>query len=268
MSDLAKEAIVSAICKQLHLHPKHLSRLSLELAMRRVMRKHRLESTKELLDSAKDPKVQKDLLEAGTVPESYFFRYPSSFRFLQSRLSKQQREEPVRILSLGCATGEEVYSIALCLERSGRGMDNVLLEGVDINESAVRLARKGVYGERSFRSCHELALDPCFRRCPLGLSIVPRLRRNVSFRVANLLCEDLWPQLRQYDYIFCRNVLLYLDESARRTVIERVARHARPGATLFTGPSEVLLFTEAGWQRHDAAGSFALYRGEGADGRG
>ena len=103
-----------------------------------------------------DPREASALAEAVSVPETWLFRYPESFRYLAALAAtppwqRPRDGEPFRVLSLPCSTGEEAYSIAMTLRAAGLGPRYALVDGVDLNASSLVAARAGVFGAFAMR---------------------------------------------------------------------------------------------------------------------
>lgn len=196
------------------------------------------------------------LLEAGpewealapllTVPETYFFRMPSHFDALAEDVLPQilhanRTTRSLRILSAGCATGEEPYSLRILLnERFPQLADwEVAIVGVDLSLAALERARAGVYTEWSLRATAEPRRRASFTPEGKQFRLKPSARADVAFRRENLLAPPP-PGESRFDLIFCRNVLIYFTDEAIRVAIARLSERLAPGGYLFLGPAESL----------------------------
>jgi chemotaxis protein methyltransferase CheR len=203
-----------------------------------------------------DPRGPAELFDAAellTTNETYFYREPDQLRAFERKLLpvlQQEREEArrLRLLSAGCATGEEVYTLAALLLASGR-FEGWQLEvlGVDLSRRCLTRARAGAYGEQAFRSPEGLALRRWFHLQEGRWVADEALRRLAHFSAANLLDGDGLP-LEPVDVIFCRNVLLYFDPPARRQVLRQLHARLRPGGWLLLGHAESLLQLSADFE--------------------
>lgn len=175
-----------------------------------------------------------------TTNETYFFREPQHFDFLQ-RLLPTLDASPVRVWSAACSSGEEAYSIAMLLDSHLRGRPWEIL-GTDISTRMVERAASGHYRmERATGIPRDLLARYCLKGtgAQAGTLLVARaLRERVRFLHANL-CGAL-PEVGQFDVIFLRNVMIYFDGDTKRLVVERLLRHLRPGGYLLVGHSETL----------------------------
>ena len=167
---------------------------------------------------------QQALIEAVIVPETWFFRYPESFatlaRLAKARLAEINQLRALRILSLPCSTGEEPYSIAMALLDAGLAPHQFKVQGVDVSPLSVARAQRGVYGRNSFRGGDLEFRDRHFTEQADGYRIEDRVREQVRLNVGNLLDPGLLANEPSYDFVFCRNLLIYFDQPTQKQVFE------------------------------------------------
>ncbi len=183
-----------------------------------------------------------------TVSETYFFRCPDHFRVLQevalpSRIRARNSRRQLRLLSAGCASGEEAYSLAILLKEQFpevAGWD-LSIVGVDLNPTMLAKARAARYSPWSLRETAEEMRTRCFRREGADFLLDESFRRIVSFEEWNLAVEDAahWA-VEQFDIIFCRNVMMYMVPDAMRAVVARLTRALAPAGFLFLSHAETL----------------------------
>lgn len=182
-----------------------------------------------------------------SVPETYFFRHAEHFRALveialPERIRIRRETRALNVLSAGCATGEEPYSLAAALmDVPEVGGWDVAIRGVDVNPRLVETARLARYSPWALRACSEAQRQRYFDGDGGAYLLAASLTSRVRFEQRNLLDED--PQFWRrdwFDIIFCRNVLIYLSTAAIRSLVERISRSLAPGGFLFLGPSETL----------------------------
>jgi chemotaxis protein methyltransferase CheR len=181
-----------------------------------------------------------------TVGETYFFREPAQLDALvRSALPERARmggTHPLRILSAGCSSGEEAYSIALAIELQAPHLaKRVSIHGVDVSAAAVRKAQKARYTPWALRATPPAIRDRFFRKEGDAFALDDAIRGRVRFEEHNLL-EDDPASSREgpFDFVFCRNVLIYFTDRALRRAISRFAAIVPPGGFLFLGHSETL----------------------------
>jgi chemotaxis protein methyltransferase CheR len=179
-----------------------------------------------------------------TVPETFFFRGEEQFRALlealEARTGKDRRA--VRVLSAGCASGEEPYSLAIALREGLRPRDawDIAIDAFDVNPAVIGAAQRGSYGPWALRATSEAMKQRYFRRQERVFDVDPAVRALVRFSCKNLVDAGALGGEEVYDAIFCRNVLMYFDQEIARRIIGGVARALKPGGLLFLGHAETL----------------------------
>ena len=210
---------------------------------------------------------QQALIEAVIVPETWFFRYPESFTALASLAHKRQAElagaRPLRLLSLPCSTGEEPYSLAMALLDAGMAPAAFLIDGMDISPSSVAKAGQAVYGRNAFRGSDLGFRERYFEALDEGHRLHERVQQQVSLQVGNVLDPALSSRDGLYDFVFCRNLLIYFDVPTQQRVFEVLKRLLHPQGVLFIGPAEGSLLARLGMRPLGVAQSFAYVRQEG-----
>ena len=187
------------------------------------------------------------IVELLTTNETYFFREAYQLRafseeILTELIDRRQRQRRLRFWSAGCSTGEEAYTIAmLVLEREELTGWDVEIFANDISRKVIQTARRGVYGKSSFRSIDNYYLNKYFRQQGNTWVIADRVREMVSFGQLNLLDDEMLALIGLADVIFCRNVLIYFNQSARLKVVRAFYEKLAEGGYLLLGHSESLL---------------------------
>jgi chemotaxis protein methyltransferase CheR len=182
-----------------------------------------------------------------TVNETYFFREDSQLRAFMNEIVPMivrsgGAKNRLSIWSAGCSTGEEVYSIAIAARESGiTDVREVRVFGSDISRRCVSAARKGVYGRSAFRVTPPELKRRYFQERAEGAYVTDELRSLCQFGHLNLIDASRAAVVGRVDIVFCRNVLIYLDEDARRRVIDIFYERLLPGGFLLLGHSESLL---------------------------
>jgi chemotaxis protein methyltransferase WspC len=207
---------------------------------------------------------QQALIEAVVVPETWFFRYPESFTALAELAIKQlaNLNRPLRLLSAPCATGEEPYSIAMALLDAGLTAAQFTIDAVDISPPLIVRASAGLYGKNSFRGEFQTFRERHFSETADGYSLSPRVRSQVSFRTANLMNPVTLGSSSSYDFVFCRNVLIYFDVPTQESVLRTLIDLAHKTGYLFVGPAEASLLSRQGLQAIGVPLSFAFQQQE------
>lgn len=191
----------------------------------------------------------KRLISLLTNNETYFFREEPQLRVLAEAVlpalkerKMKSGEKKLRIVSAGCSSGEEVYTLAMIAIESGCFLWDwdVEILGVDIDPEIIERARNGVYVGRAFQTTPEHFLDRYFRKCDEGFKVKDIIARITRFTEGNLLQFDQLIQEQTVDIIFCRNVLIYFDDESIKRVVHGFARVLVPEGHLFLGHSESL----------------------------
>jgi len=203
-----------------------------------------------------------DLIEAVVVPETWFFRDAEAFAAL-ARLAKvkllDRPGKPVRVLSVPCSSGEEPYSAAMAMIDAGIAPERFSIDALDVSETALARARHAHYGRNAFRG-HALAFrDRHFERAADGWRLGPEVAARVRFAQANLLQLDPYA-FERFDFVFCRNVLIYFDRATQHAALDVLERLLADDGTLFVGPAETGLLMREGMTSAKIALAFAFHR--------
>jgi len=188
-----------------------------------------------------------ELVEAVVVPETWFFRDPGAFEAMTKRAREFTLAEnpsgPVRMLSYPCSTGEEPYSIVMSMLAMGVEPGRFAVDAVEISRRSLEIGRRAAYRKHSFRGVAPEWRDRYFTPEKDIHILNEDVRRCVRFIQGNILDKELLPGTGIYDFIFCRNVLIYLDLESRTQVVRIIQRMLKPEGWLFVGPSETALLT-------------------------
>ncbi|HUF36579.1 MAG TPA: protein-glutamate O-methyltransferase CheR [Gemmatimonadales bacterium] len=182
-----------------------------------------------------------------TNNETYFFREPHHFDVLVRHVIPERRDalrrRPLRLLSAGCSSGEEAYSIVIALQNAGLELAGIRweIDACDLNPDRIAQAREGMYDAGSLRACDDESRRRYFKEAGGRFQLRERFRKGVRFFVANLSAPNGTFGWRTYDAILCRNMLIYFGEEAFDAVIGLFARSLCPGGYLLLGHSESLL---------------------------
>ena len=177
-----------------------------------------------------------------TIGETYFFRSPEQLRVFSEvalpRLSGSDPVRQIRILSAGCSTGEEPYTLAMTLRELGPlAPADVSILAIDINPEALTKARRGRYSAWAMRATPPDCVEKYFHRERSLFVLDESVQAMVRFDERSVAAEDyqFW-QPHRFDIIFCRNVIMYLSARVVREVIARFARALAPDGFLFSEP--------------------------------
>ncbi len=191
-----------------------------------------------------------NLINLLTVNETYFFREFSQLQvFAEACLDEtvqrklEEGNKTIRIFSAGCSTGEEAYTLAIILLEM---LDNprswhIIIKAADIDENVLAFARRGVYDSRSVKDVPPAYLKTHFSNPAAGEYIIKSPAKDlVVFEHLNLMDRRSLRNEDNYDFVFCRNVLIYFDDISRKQVIEKFYAMLNKGGFIFLGHAESL----------------------------
>ncbi|GAB3358216.1 MULTISPECIES: CheR family methyltransferase [Giesbergeria] len=187
-----------------------------------------------------------ELVNLLTINETYFFREPEQLRFVVDRvvprLVARHAAYPIRILSAGCSSGEEPYSLAIALqEKYGPiAAEMFSIHAADIDSAMVEKARQGVFSDFSFRGVAPEIRQRYFQKSAAGYTLAAEIRQRVTFRLLNLVQPERPLTLTDFHVILFRNVSIYFDTATRRRIQQHLAEMLKPDGLLFTGIAETL----------------------------
>ncbi len=228
------------------------SKFLLERRLSRRLRIHHLGDFRDyyrflLYDRKKDEEMTA-VIDLLTVNETFFFREQNQLRAFSEEILPDIREtnkekKKIRIWSAGCSTGEEPYTIAmLVLEYGGFFGWDIEIFGSDINQRVLTAARRGLYRKNSFRTAGQYFIGKYFKEDEDGSFIISEdVKRLVNFSHLNLLDPFKVRFVAQMDVIFCRNVLIYFDQPARKKVVDNFYDSLVEGGYLLLGHAESLM---------------------------
>ncbi len=216
-----------------------------------------------------------DIMDILTTNETYFFREAFQLKAFTEEIlpeikaAKQKSgQRELRIWSAGCSTGEEPYTIAMLLLDTNFFRDWKLeIIGTDISHRVLQQARKAIYGKSSFRTTEDYHIKRYFTEQDGCFRISDDVKRLVTISHLNLFDENRVILLGKMDVIFCRNVIIYFDQEAKKKVVDTFFRTLREGGFLLLGHAESLLNTSTAfalrhlkndmvYQKSDAAGKY------------
>ena len=197
-----------------------------------------------------DPRAEAEfdqIYDLVTTNETYFFREPAQLTAFTEEIVPdiltRKSVKKIRMWSAGCSSGEEPYSIAMLLQEAG-WFQHASFEifASDINQQVLARARKGQYRESAFRATTPQLRDKYFHRNDDGSwKIADEIRNRVSFGRLNLYDEARVSLLGHLDIVFCRNVIIYFDDSSKKVVVTNFYNRLVEGGYLLLGHSESLI---------------------------
>ena len=188
-----------------------------------------------------------EVVEAMTTNETFFFRDRIPFdhfreSIMPALLAARARERRIRIWCAAASTGQEPYTLAICLKEMGKTLAGWQVEiiATDISMEALEKAKSGIYSQFEVqRGLPIMMLVKYFSQVGELWQLTPELRGMVQFRPFNLL-QDL-SRLGTFDVVFCRNVLIYFDQQTKTDVLDRMVRVIAPDGYLALGAAETVV---------------------------
>jgi len=207
------------------------------------------------------PAEWNNLVETMVVTETWFFREKQPFAALVRLVVEEwlaaHPTETLRLLSVPCASGEEPYSMAMALLDAGLPAARFQIDAVDISARALAFAQRGVFGRNSFRGADLDFRNRYFASSKTGYLLNPAVRKLVHFQRGNILAHDCLAGTAVYDFVFCRNLLIYFDRPTQAETLTKLQRLLVPHGVLFTSAAELPLALEHGFASVDMPRSFA-----------
>ncbi|MDH3365904.1 MAG: protein-glutamate O-methyltransferase CheR [Thermoplasmata archaeon] len=198
----------------------------------------------------RNEKEVNELISSLSINVTDFFRDPGAFEELSSRvirplvlLKTELGWSTLRIWSAGCATGQETYSLAMCvleeLRKEGLSTNLVVrIIGTDLSKTALDFASTGVYSQEGVKGIPRRLLSEYFEKRESGFEASQPLKRLIRFTSGNLLDQ---PTRSFFDLIVCRNVVIYFSRPMHDRVIDNFYQALRPGGFLMLGRTETLM---------------------------
>ncbi|MBT7727850.1 MAG: protein-glutamate O-methyltransferase CheR [Planctomycetaceae bacterium] len=218
--------------------------------IRRRLRELDIESFEEYYNLLTQKKLEGELehfIDAVTTNETHFFRTGGHFDWfidsflptIRTEASEKKRDKSLRIWSAACSSGEELYTLAICVDESRHQFAGwkISLLGSDISETMISAARKGVFPNRSLDQTTDERRSRYFAQLQndAGWSIRSRLIDMCEFKRHNLL--DPMPN-EPFDCIFIRNVFIYFDKKSKEVAVQNLIHALAPGGFLVVGPAD------------------------------
>jgi two-component system CheB/CheR fusion protein len=215
---------------------------------RRIFRRMALNKIDDLNDYLKrlreDRNEVDNLYQDLLIPVTGFFRDPKSFQrlgeaIIPSIIKNKSSGDPIRMWVAGCSTGEEVYSIAICLKEQLDDLPaKVQIFATDINEAAIAKARAGIYAKRETEGLSPERLKEFFTKTDSNYQVNKNIRDWCVFAVQNFLKD---PPFGKVDLISCRNVLIYMEPYLQKKAFSIFHYALNPKGILMLGKSETVL---------------------------
>ena len=271
MSLLDFRAIAGLINRHcgLHFEDESLTRVARKLSDRlQVLGLQTFGEYRRHLEHDANKEVELNLAaESLATFETYFFRNMPQLESLLAdvlpalkRQAEARGDEALTIWSVGCASGEEAYTVAVLLADSGLfDRRNVRVYGGDLSRAKLEQARAGTYGRASFRALPE-RYDRYFVESGTQKTVHPSIQSMCEFAEMNVLDGRTLEGAPQPDVVLCRNVLIYFDEASRELALRALYQRLRSGGYLLLGHSESLFRASTSFELDPLPGGLVYRR--------
>lgn len=201
----------------------------------------------DLVSKDKSSDERGQFINAITTNLTSFFREEHHFEFLKNEvvprlMAENAATKKIRIWSAGCSTGEEPYSIAIALHESIPNIDrwDIRILATDLDTNVLAHGERGIYDIERISALSATRKSTWFLKGKGGnngsVKVDPRLQSLITFRQLNLM--GAWPMKGPFDFMFCRNVVIYFDKETQSVLFDRYANLLSPTSNLFLGHSE------------------------------
>ncbi|RUN76037.1 protein-glutamate O-methyltransferase CheR [Sphingomonas sp. TF3] len=268
-SDFAAIAAIMQSDARISLSAGKMTLVQSRLAKR--LRQHGLAHFRDYVAMVQSDETERaSMVVALTTNHTHFFREVHHFDHFRKVVLPELKQRaakghPIRIWSAGCSSGEEVYSITMCLLGPDRASASwlrhadVRLLATDLSPPVVEATRRAVYDAATVRPIPAEYRSTWMRQDGEDYVMVDEARALVTAKVLNLF--EPWPLRQLYDVIFCRNVMIYFDEEAKAELEERFVDQLAPAGHLYIGHSERLIGVSATKMRSSGQTIYAKIEG-------
>ncbi|WP_421134231.1 CheR family methyltransferase [Alteromonas sp. A079] len=237
--------LINIVRRQCGVSFKQYKKATLQRRIERRMLANRLNDFNSYVDLLRRQTDEVELLYKDIlISVTNFFRDPATFKQLSPVLndivSQKGEGEPLRLWVVGCATGEEAYSLAIMLTEALGGIDELAsgdhqIFATDVDANALAIARKGIYSEASMADVPPLYKERYFKKKSNGYEIIDELKRVILFSGHNIVDD---PPFLRIDLITCRNLLIYFEQELQKKVYRIFHYSLRERGYMFLGKSE------------------------------
>ncbi len=266
IEEIEVDLLLNAIHKRYGYDFRNYSRASLKRRIREMAAQTESASIGAMIPSLlRDPAFGAKMVYGLSVTVSEMFRDPEFFRTLREQIIPYLKTYPfVRIWHAGCATGEEVYSLAIVLKEEGF-YERVTIFATDFNERALDKAREGIYPLEKMkeyaanyqRSGGRGTFAQYFRTGYDAAILDNALKKNIAFANHNLVADGVFSEMH---LVVCRNVLIYFDKTLQDRVLRLFHESLVHGGILALGSKETIQFTQVADHFKSLSGKWKIYQ--------
>lgn len=237
--------LINIVRKQCGVSFKQYKKATLQRRIERRMLARRLNDFNSYVDLLRRESDEVEMLYRDIlISVTNFFRDPATFKQLAPVLtdivSQKTESEPLRLWVVGCATGEEAYSLAIMLAEAVGGLEALAagdhqIFATDVDSNALSIARRGVYSEASMADVPPEYREKYFKKKNNGYEVIDELKRIILFSGHNIVDD---PPFLRIDLITCRNLLIYFEQELQKKVYRIFHYSLRDRGYMFLGKSE------------------------------
>ncbi len=240
----------------------------LEARLMPIVKRENLQTINDLcalMRATSKPQIVKDITEAMTTNETLFFRDSAPFKAMQEKLipellNQRKATKTLRFWSAASSSGQEPYSLAMLLLEMGLEDWKIEILGTDISDQMVERARSGKYMQIEVnRGLPAPYLVKYFQRHGLEWQLKDQVLKFVKFKQFDLRQPI---NAGPFDFVFCRNVLIYFDVETKKKILKQIANVMNHGATLVLGAAETTMGLSTSFERFSMNGA-NFYRNAG-----
>jgi chemotaxis protein methyltransferase CheR len=230
-----------------------------------IVKHHGLTSINDLcnlLHARCNSDIGKQVVEAMTTNETYFFRDPAQYDAIRTVLLPRLKEErrdtrKMRFWSAAASTGQEAYSLAMLLLECGLADWNIQILGTDFSSQVIERARAGIFQQIEVnRGLPASMLVKYFKRAVLQWQLSEAVRKMVRFETIDL--RKSMRTLGPFDLVFCRNVMIYFDNETKRSIMKEIHSTLFRGGWLLLGGAETVFGLDE-WFDRQTVGNMTAY---------
>jgi len=208
----------------------------------------------------RDPKEAMNLHQHLAPPETWLFRYVAAFEVLREELQKCDRSKVIHVASLGCATGSEPFSIAATALSCGFTAEQIRILALDYSDEHLALCRTGRASALAQRTPIPNWASPFLRPTTQGqLQLEPQGLAMIDFLRGDL---STWKPDRLFDFVFCRNVAIYLNEPTKKRLGKLLSEITKPNGLVFLGHADSVILADTDMRRSEVDHAFVFTKQE------